>query len=216
SLNDKGEENKGNIKSNRKKVEVTSYPSNYSQQTVQPARSFQAQTDWGKVIGFILVAALIIFICIALFSAIAGAIFVENTPLPSSTSTSSYVVPATVIVTKTFRSTSTQLQPIRLTKTPKPSDLAGYSCPDKSKIKLRVGEKAIVPYYDVNLREQPIVPEVWDANIVVMLRKGDTMLVIGGPKCAHEGTWWEVKTDNGYTGWVRELQPNKILIEPLD
>lgn len=215
SLNDKGEEKQGNIKPSRHKVDVSS-PS-YSQQKVQPARSFQPKTDWGKVVGFILVAVLILFICIALSSALAaGAIYIGNTPLPSSTSTSSYVVPAAIIVTKTMRSTPTQVQVIKPTKTQKPADLTGYSCPDKSKIKLRVGMRAIVPYYDVNLREEPIVPEVWDANIVVMLRQGDTMLVIGGPKCAHEGTWWEVKTDQGYTGWVRELQPNKILLEPSD
>lgn len=214
SLNDK-EEKQENIKPGRQKVDVSS-PS-YSQQTVQPARPFQPKTDWGKVVGFILVAVLILFICIALSSALAaGAIYIGNTPLPSSTSTSSYVVPAAIIVTKTMRSTPTQVQITKPTKTQKPADLAGYSCPDKSKIKLRVGMRAIVPYYDVNLREEPIVPEVWDANIVVMLRQGDTMLVIGGPKCAHEGTWWEVKTDQGYTGWVRELQPNKILLEPSD
>lgn len=102
------------------------------------------------------------------------------------------------------------------TSTPKSEDFTNYSCPDKSKIKLRVGLRAIVSLYDVNLRSSPIVPEVWDANIITMLSQGDKMLVIGGPKCAHEGTWWEVETENGYSGWIREMQPNKILLEPLD
>lgn len=101
------------------------------------------------------------------------------------------------------------------TKTPINTSFTNYSCPDKSQVKLRVGDRAVVARYDMNLRSSPIVPEVWDANIIIMLREGDEMIVVGGPKCAHDGTWWEVQTDNGYTGWAREMQPNKILLEPL-
>ncbi|KXK15504.1 MAG: hypothetical protein UZ14_CFX002000525 [Chloroflexi bacterium OLB14] len=101
------------------------------------------------------------------------------------------------------------------TSTPKDLTFTNYSCPDKSEVKLRVGYTAVVSFYDVNLRSTPIVPDVWDENIIVMLSEGDKMVVIGGPKCAHEGTWWEVRTDNGYEGWIREMQPNKILLEPI-
>ncbi|MBV6394191.1 MAG: hypothetical protein KPEEDBHJ_03443 [Anaerolineales bacterium] len=216
SLTEGAEREKENIKSNRKKVDINTSRATNSQQSTQPLPSFQPQTDWGKVVAFILVAVLIIFICIALSGTAAGVYFWGNEPLPDNVPTLNYVSPVVVVASKTLRPTPTRLVSIKPTKTSATSDLAGYSCADKSKIKLRVGQEAIVPYYDVNLREAPIVPEVWDANIVVMLRQGDTMLVIGGPKCAHEGTWWEVKTDRGYTGWVRELQPNKILLEPLD
>lgn len=101
------------------------------------------------------------------------------------------------------------------TNTPGDSGFVNYSCPDKSQVKLRVGQRAIVSYYDMNLRSSPIVPDVWDENIIIMLRESDTMSVIGGPVCAYDGTWWEVQTDNGYTGWAREMQPNKILLEPI-
>lgn len=118
--------------------------------------------------------------------------------------------PKPPISTLVIRITSSVMPP---TSVPESSEFANYSCPDKSQVKLRVGLRAIVSIYDINLRSSPKVPDVWDANIVVTLRQGDKMTVIGGPQCAHEGTWWEVQTDSGYTGWVRELQPNKVLLE---
>ncbi|MCQ3953001.1 MAG: hypothetical protein DPW15_06925 [Chloroflexi bacterium] len=36
-------------------------------------------------------------------------------------------------------------------------------------------------------------------------RKIGQVTVIGGPECAHEGTWWEVRTEYGDAGWMREF-----------
>lgn len=116
------------------------------------------------------------------------------------------------ISTLVVRITSSALPP---TFAQQESDFANYSCPDKSKVKLRVGMRAVVSRDDVNLRSSPQVPDVWDANIIIVLRQGDKMTVVGGPRCAHDGTWWKVETDRGYTGWIRELLPSRILIEPV-
>ena len=56
----------------------------------------------------------------------------------------------------------------------------------------------------------------WDSNVLFNLDKGEEVSVIGGPACAHSGTWWEVLTESGYSGWMRELLPDKKLIEPVE
>jgi hypothetical protein len=57
------------------------------------------------------------------------------------------------------------------------------------------------------------VPQDWDSNIIIAMRQGDKMTVIGGPRCAHHGTWWQVEHENGHIGWVRELLPDKRLLD---
>ncbi len=153
-------------------------------------------------------------ICISITAFLFSNLPVADAPNPTR-------LPSTITQSKTTeeRATATRFSPSplpRATNTPKGIDFASYSCLDKSQVKLRVGKRAEVQEYDMNLRSDPIVPDIWDANIVVMLRPGDKMSIIGGPKCAHDGTWWEVNTDSGYTGWVRELQPNKILLLPIN
>lgn len=218
SVTGKAEDAKPIVSATRKKVDITATP---KRKSLTPAHSstslptFQPKTDWGTVVGWLLLLALIIVICIIISTATAGYFFIDTLPSSSGILSPEYIAPVVLIATNTPRFMPTQSVIIRPTRTPKVSDLAGYSCPDKSQIRLRVGDRAIVPHYDVNLRLSPKVPNDWDANIVIMLRRYDKMIVIGGPKCAHEGTWWEVQTDNGYTGWVRELQPDKILLEPI-
>lgn len=121
--------------------------------------------------------------------------------------------PPPPVTTVIVRITSSAIPP---TLVQQGSDFTNYSCPDKSKVKLRVGMRAIVSRDDVNLRSTPKVPNDWDANIITILHQGNKMTIIGGPKCAHDGTWWEVKTDRGYTGWIRELLPTRVLIEPIE
>lgn len=86
---------------------------------------------------------------------------------------------------------------------------SNYECPDKNQIELQVGVYGMVRKYDLNLRKEPIVPEQWDANIIRVLRDGEKLKIIGGPRCSHDGTWWEVLSESGTTGWAREMQPSK-------
>jgi hypothetical protein len=42
------------------------------------------------------------------------------------------------------------------------------------------------------------------ASTLVQLAKGTQFTVIGGPSCADNWSWWQVRTDSGQTGWVSE------------
>lgn len=88
-----------------------------------------------------------------------------------------------------------------------------YWCDDLDGVKLSEGDTARVMWPKVNLRSAPIVPETWDANIVAQVEEGTQVSIIGGPECAHEGTWWEVRTENGDTGWMREFVSDGYLLK---
>jgi len=94
--------------------------------------------------------------------------------------------------------------------------LNNYDCPDANKIKLFYGAKGIIEYDLVNLRSQPIVPLDWDSNIVAEILKGQKVIVLEGPKCSHDGSWWQVRTGTNKIGWLRELLPDKVLIKNKD
>lgn len=79
-----------------------------------------------------------------------------------------------------------------------------YWCDDLDGVKLKVDDKAKIVFDKVNLRSSPKVPDVWDANIVDQLDEGTSVTIIDGPECAHEGTWWKIRTTGGKTGWMRE------------
>jgi len=83
-------------------------------------------------------------------------------------------------------------------------DSNNYWCDDLDGVKLKVGDKAKIVFDKVNLRSNPKVPDVWDENIVAQLEMGTSITIIDGPECAHEGTWWKVRTANGKSGWMRE------------
>ncbi|KXK15871.1 MAG: hypothetical protein UZ14_CFX002000222 [Chloroflexi bacterium OLB14] len=89
---------------------------------------------------------------------------------------------------------------------------SNYWCDDLNGVKLSVGENAMVVYPKVNLRSYPQVPQNWDANIVAEVEEGVAVTIIGGPECAHEGTWWEVRTEYGDTGWMREFISDGYLL----
>jgi uncharacterized protein YgiM (DUF1202 family) len=54
--------------------------------------------------------------------------------------------------------------------------------------------------YAVRLRSSPNRA----ASTIVQLDKGTQFTVIGGPSCADNWSWWQVKTDLGQTGWISE------------
>lgn len=90
---------------------------------------------------------------------------------------------------------------------------SNYTCDDLNGVKLNLGDNAKVIWPKVNLRSSPVVPQVWDANIVAQVEEGVNVTIIGGPECAHEGTWWEVRTENGNTGWMREFVSDGYLLK---
>lgn len=80
-----------------------------------------------------------------------------------------------------------------------------YKCKDLDYVELYIGAEAEVGSLSINLREQPEIPKDPKQNIVGYLTPGDTVKIIGGPKCAEGGTWWKVEDNkNGKIGWARE------------
>lgn len=92
------------------------------------------------------------------------------------------------------------------------SNSANYWCNDLSGVNLQVGDDVRVVYPKVNLRSSPMVPQTWDANIIAQIEEGERVAIIGGPECAHEGTWWQVRTEDGDTGWMREFISDGYLL----
>ncbi len=88
-----------------------------------------------------------------------------------------------------------------------------YWCDDLSYVRLAVGDRIKVVALKANLRSEPIVPAEFYGNSIAKLEQGTSLTIIGGPTCAHNGTWWEVSTEGGQTGWVREYISAGYLIK---
>jgi hypothetical protein len=87
-----------------------------------------------------------------------------------------------------------------------------YWCDDLQRVKLKVGDRAKVVWMKVNLRTAPIVPQEFYENSISKVDQNTPLTVIGGPACSHEGTWWQVRLQNGQTGWMREYISTGYLI----
>jgi hypothetical protein len=94
------------------------------------------------------------------------------------------------------------------------TDMQSYWCDDLSLIRLKVGDNAVIAWDTVNLRSSPEVPADWKSNRISVLDKGAAVEIIGGPKCANNGTWWYVQTDDGSKGWIREYASQGYLLAP--
>jgi len=80
---------------------------------------------------------------------------------------------------------------------------------------LYIGVKARVTWKMVNVRSYAEVSQDWDANIVTVVERDEVVEIVGGPDCAHEGYWWEVITDNGLRGWMREEDSTRVFLSRL-
>ncbi len=52
----------------------------------------------------------------------------------------------------------------------------------------------------VRLRDAP----ARSANTIMFLPTGTRFTVVAGPTCADQWSWWQIQTDNGYSGWISE------------
>ncbi len=127
---------------------------------------------------------------------------------------------ATPVATSTAEAINTSWPTSTLRPTPwptrEPSITPVYWCNDLELIRLDIGSNAMVAWDAANLRSTPEVPADWAANRIAVLFKGDRVRIVGGPACAHDGTWWQVETENSLRGWVREyVLPQGYLLEPV-
>ncbi len=139
-----------------------------------------------------------------------------TTHLATATSPTQQRAPTSVPPTSKPSTISTSVSPTSrpsATVTIIPPIPENYMCPDLDNVTLYIGAKASVAFDNVSLRSYAKVPNVWDANIIAILDKGDKVTIIGGPTCSHDGTWWETETKQGKTGWMREFLPDKRLLK---
>lgn len=82
------------------------------------------------------------------------------------------------------------------------SGSSSNSCPGAPAQRLQVGDNAYVctSVDTVALREGPGKSYAIKKRLV----PGADLKVIGGPSCANNWSFWEVRTDSGYTGWMSE------------
>jgi len=76
------------------------------------------------------------------------------------------------------------------------------SCPGAPAQRMIVNQRGYVCTQSdsVRLRDAPYR----SASTLIQLAKGTQFTVVGGPACADNWSWWQVKTDAGQTGWVSE------------
>ena len=76
------------------------------------------------------------------------------------------------------------------------------SCPGAPKQRMLINQRGYVCTQtdSVRLRNSPQKL----ASTIVQLAKGIQFTVIGGPSCADNWSWWQVRTDSGQIGWVSE------------
>ena len=135
------------------------------------------------------------------------------TSTPTLTSTS----PPTLTQTPRPTRTPTKTPRPTFTATPRPTrtpDFAStpwaqYQCQDKGRIILRVQVRGKVVIGDIELLERPADQGSKDHKVVRLLKAREHIRVLNGPQCWNDETWWEVRTESGNTGWIREIDKTR-------
>jgi len=81
------------------------------------------------------------------------------------------------------------------------SNAAMISCPGAPATRAKVGDVAVVITDPDPLRARAVPV---DGEIVELLYKGYQFEIVGGPQCANELYWWEVRLREDKTAWIAE------------
>ncbi len=76
------------------------------------------------------------------------------------------------------------------------------TCPGLRRTRLTVGMKAIALTTQPEVRSEP--NQYSSLPVITTLNEGTQMEIIGGPQCVETFVWWNVNTENGYSGWIAE------------
>jgi len=90
-------------------------------------------------------------------------------------------------------------------------------CPNAPATRLAIGMRADVTATPADQSPSPLrVRDQASAKgkQIKALNDGDSFNVIGGPTCADGYEWWQIKIDDGTTGWVAEGNETSYFIEP--
>lgn len=113
----------------------------------------------------------------------------------------------TPVATATPRHTVTPRGTFTATKEPdyKSTPWAQYECQDKGRIILRPGSSGRVVIDKIELLKRPAAPGTPGHDVLRSLQVRERILVLDGPQCKDNETWWEVKTESSTIGWIREI-----------
>ncbi|MBP8972327.1 MAG: Ig-like domain-containing protein, partial [Anaerolineae bacterium] len=95
-----------------------------------------------------------------------------------------------------------------------PSGLENIECLGAPAPQVSIGDVVIVTEKDqrpLNVRAEPNL----GAQVITQAAVGETMQVIGGPYCEGGHLWWNVRLNNGITGWAAEGDQTVYYFEPL-
>ena len=95
---------------------------------------------------------------------------------------------------------------------PDPVTITGNFCPPAPPSRVTAGMRARITYTDgtpLRLRESPT------GTVIRNIAEGVSFDIIGGPTCASGYTWWQIRQDDGITGWVAEGDSDGYFIEPM-
>ena len=95
-----------------------------------------------------------------------------------------------------------------------PSGIENIVCLGAPPTQVMIGDVVIVTEEDprpLNIRAEPNLA----AQRIAQAKPGETMQIIGGPLCESGFLWWEMRLDNGITGWAAEGDQNTYFFAPL-
>ena len=81
---------------------------------------------------------------------------------------------------------------------PKPTS----SCPGAPQQRMIVNQRGFVCTQADNVRLRNAPQE--SASVITSMPVESQFTVIGGPACSDDWSWWQIQTDDGYTGWISE------------
>src|SRR5258708_25895233 len=91
------------------------------------------------------------------------------------------------------------------------------SCPGTPPTQFVIGQRGTVlpstqgSAVPVRVRQQPNKT----GSVLTQLREGETFTISGGPQSADGYLWWQIKTDNGVTGWAAARESTGCFIDPI-
>jgi uncharacterized protein YfaS (alpha-2-macroglobulin family) len=95
-----------------------------------------------------------------------------------------------------------------------PSGIANIECLGAPDPQVKVGDVVIITKEDkrpLNIRQEPNL----DATVVTQALVEETMQITGGPFCEGGYLWWQVRLNNGISGWAAEGDLSVYYYEPL-
>ncbi len=142
------------------------------------------------------------------------------TPTPATAEDIPIIITATLAPSQTTQPTDvpapSNAPTATLFLTPTPTQgapLTWQACPGAHPSELHVGDKAMVslnPPLANNVRAQPETT----SKFLFAIQPGEVVDILEGPGCSNNWVWWQIKTQDGRTGWTAEGDGTEYWLVP--